>query len=108
MKVCFLWSCPGVLDLKILAGVQRRATSSLSRTPESFTVRNILHQPSFSSVPSRSGQKEDHTAQYFSHDNAEATRLRDQLAEDSLEMLIQWLKEGGNVGIHGMCSARAR
>ncbi|KAI0811080.1 bifunctional 6-phosphofructo-2-kinase/fructose-2,6-bisphosphate 2-phosphatase [Irpex lacteus] len=48
----------------------------------------------------QSGKKEDHTASYFSHANAEATRLRDQLAEDSLEMLIQWLKEGGNVGIH--------
>ncbi|KII88854.1 hypothetical protein PLICRDRAFT_53373 [Plicaturopsis crispa FD-325 SS-3] len=48
----------------------------------------------------QSGVREDHTAQYFSHDNAEATRLRDQLAEDSLEMLIQWLKQGGNVGIH--------
>ncbi|KAI0340223.1 bifunctional 6-phosphofructo-2-kinase/fructose-2,6-bisphosphate 2-phosphatase [Trametopsis cervina] len=48
----------------------------------------------------RSGQKENHTASYFSHNNAEATKLRDQLAEDSLEMLIQWLKEGGNVGIH--------
>ncbi|KAI0086692.1 bifunctional 6-phosphofructo-2-kinase/fructose-2,6-bisphosphate 2-phosphatase [Irpex rosettiformis] len=48
----------------------------------------------------QSGKKEDHTASYFSHANAEATKLRDQLAEDSLEMLIQWLKEGGNVGIH--------
>ncbi|EJF62512.1 bifunctional 6-phosphofructo-2-kinase/fructose-2,6-bisphosphate 2-phosphatase [Dichomitus squalens LYAD-421 SS1] len=48
----------------------------------------------------QSGKREDHTASYFSHDNAEATKLRDQLATDSLEMLIQWLKEGGNVGIH--------
>ncbi|OCH95219.1 bifunctional 6-phosphofructo-2-kinase/fructose-2,6-bisphosphate 2-phosphatase [Obba rivulosa] len=46
------------------------------------------------------GQREDHTASYFSHDNEEATRLREKLAEDSLDMLIQWLKEGGNVGIH--------
>lgn len=45
--------------------------------------------------------KEDHTANYFSHGNEEATKLRDALAEDSLEMLIQWLKDGGNVGIHG-------
>ncbi|KAI0253917.1 bifunctional 6-phosphofructo-2-kinase/fructose-2,6-bisphosphate 2-phosphatase [Lactifluus subvellereus] len=48
----------------------------------------------------QSGIKEDHTASYFSHDNEEATRLRNQLAADSLEMLIQWLKDGGNVGIH--------
>jgi hypothetical protein len=51
----------------------------------------------------RSGVKEDHTASFFSHDNAEATRRRDQLAADSLDMLIQWLHNGGNVGIHGAC-----
>jgi len=51
----------------------------------------------------RSGVREDHTASYFSHNNAEATRLREQLATDSLEMLIQWLREGGNVGVHGEC-----
>ncbi|OJT14217.1 Fructose-2,6-bisphosphatase [Trametes pubescens] len=48
----------------------------------------------------QSGKREDHRASYFSHVNAEATRIRDQLANDSLEMLIQWLREGGNVGIH--------
>jgi 6-phosphofructo-2-kinase / fructose-2,6-biphosphatase 2 len=46
--------------------------------------------------------REDHTASFFSHNNEEANRRREQLAEDSLEMLIQWLKEGGNVGIHGI------
>ncbi|KIY51803.1 bifunctional 6-phosphofructo-2-kinase/fructose-2,6-bisphosphate 2-phosphatase [Fistulina hepatica ATCC 64428] len=46
------------------------------------------------------GVKEDHTASYFSHDNTEATQLREKLASDSLEMLIQFLKDGGNVGIH--------
>jgi 6-phosphofructo-2-kinase / fructose-2,6-biphosphatase 2 len=29
-------------------------------------------------------------------------KLRDTLAEDCLEMLIRWLKLGGNVGIHGV------
>ncbi|KAJ8456793.1 hypothetical protein ONZ45_g18577 [Pleurotus djamor] len=48
----------------------------------------------------QSGVREDHTASYFSHNNEEATKLRDRLAEDSLDMLIQWLKDGGNVGIH--------
>ncbi|KZT03445.1 bifunctional 6-phosphofructo-2-kinase/fructose-2,6-bisphosphate 2-phosphatase [Laetiporus sulphureus 93-53] len=48
-----------------------------------------------------SGMRENHSAEYFSHQNEEATKLRDSLAEDSLEMLIQWLKDGGNVGIHG-------
>ncbi|KAJ3934682.1 MAG: bifunctional 6-phosphofructo-2-kinase/fructose-2,6-bisphosphate 2-phosphatase [Lentinula lateritia] len=46
------------------------------------------------------GVKENHTAEFFSHSNAQATQSRDKLAEESLEMLIQWLKEGGNVGIH--------
>ncbi|KAG5644373.1 hypothetical protein DXG03_008601 [Asterophora parasitica] len=47
-----------------------------------------------------SGIREDHTAQWFSHENATANQSRERLAQDSLEMLIQWLKEGGNVGIH--------
>ncbi|KAF7327464.1 6PF2K domain-containing protein [Mycena kentingensis (nom. inval.)] len=51
-----------------------------------------------------SGVKEDHSANFFSQDNAEGTLSRDRLAEDSLEMLINWLKVGGNVGIHGMLS----
>ncbi|KAF9565377.1 bifunctional 6-phosphofructo-2-kinase/fructose-2,6-bisphosphate 2-phosphatase [Agrocybe pediades] len=46
------------------------------------------------------GIREDHTASWFSHDNTEANHSREKLAQDSLEMLINWLKEGGNVGIH--------
>jgi len=49
----------------------------------------------------RLGIKEEHTASWFSHENAEANVSREKLALDSLEMLIQWLKEGGNVAIHG-------
>jgi 6-phosphofructo-2-kinase/fructose-2,6-biphosphatase 2 len=52
----------------------------------------------------RSGIQEDHSASFFSQDNAEGTLSRDRLAEDSLEMLIRWLKDGGNVGIHGMAA----
>ncbi|KZS99342.1 bifunctional 6-phosphofructo-2-kinase/fructose-2,6-bisphosphate 2-phosphatase [Sistotremastrum niveocremeum HHB9708] len=48
----------------------------------------------------QSGVKADHTATYFSHDNDAAMKLRDSLAEDCLDMLIEWLKKGGNVGIH--------
>jgi len=47
------------------------------------------------------GIKEEHTASWFSHKNAEANLSREKLAQDSLEMLIKWLREGGNVGIHG-------
>lgn len=47
--------------------------------------------------------KEDHTANYFSHSNQTATEMRESIAEESLEMLIDWLKtKGGNVAIHGM------
>lgn len=49
----------------------------------------------------RTGKKADHTAAYFSYQNDQAMQLREQLAEESLDMLIQWLKDGGNVGIHG-------
>ncbi|KAH8831338.1 6-phosphofructo-2-kinase-domain-containing protein [Flagelloscypha sp. PMI_526] len=49
----------------------------------------------------QSGIREDHGAAYFSHDNEQATQTRDRLASDSLDMLIDWLKQGGNVGIHG-------
>lgn len=56
-----------------------------------------------------SGQKEEHNASWFSHANKQANESRDQLANDSLEMLIQWLKDGGNVGIHDATnSTRAR
>ncbi|KAF8952489.1 6-phosphofructo-2-kinase-domain-containing protein [Flammula alnicola] len=55
------------------------------------------------------GIKEDHTASWFSHENEQGNLSREQLAQDSLEMLIQWLKEGGNVGIHDATnSTRAR
>lgn len=45
--------------------------------------------------------QEDHTASFFNHANPQGNEAREQLAQDSLEMLIKWLKEGGNVGIHG-------
>ena len=61
--------------------------------------RHIKHDVLFD----RLGIKENHTADFFSHSNEKATQSRDSLAEESLEMLIRWLKEGGgNVGIHGL------
>ncbi|KAK8853184.1 hypothetical protein IAR55_003886 [Kwoniella newhampshirensis] len=48
----------------------------------------------------QSGQgKVDHSATYFSHTDAKATKTRELLAEESLESLITWLKKEGNVGI---------
>ncbi|KAF8169777.1 bifunctional 6-phosphofructo-2-kinase fructose-2,6-bisphosphate 2-phosphatase [Pholiota molesta] len=52
------------------------------------------------------GIKEDHTASWFSHENEAANLSRERLAQDSLEMLIAWLKQGGNVGIHASIEAR--
>ncbi|KAG9086777.1 Fructose-2,6-bisphosphatase [Ceratobasidium sp. UAMH 11750] len=48
----------------------------------------------------KSGITEDHTASYFSHSDNKASQLREALAEECLESLISWLKEGGNVAIH--------
>ncbi|KAH7103815.1 bifunctional 6-phosphofructo-2-kinase/fructose-2,6-bisphosphate 2-phosphatase [Auriculariales sp. MPI-PUGE-AT-0066] len=48
----------------------------------------------------QTGAITEHNAGYFSSQNEQAMKLRESLAEESLEMLIQWLKEGGNVGIH--------
>lgn len=35
-------------------------------------------------------------------------KKREQLAEESLEMLISWLRKGGNVAIHGQYSEPCR
>ncbi|KAI9209890.1 6-phosphofructo-2-kinase-domain-containing protein [Polychytrium aggregatum] len=41
-----------------------------------------------------------HDAKFFDPHNSEAKAIRDQLATDTLEELIAWLKKGGKVGIH--------
>jgi hypothetical protein len=48
--------------------------------------------------------KADHSAKYFSHSDEQASKVREQLAEESLESLISWLKSEGNVGIMGELS----
>ncbi|ORX40594.1 6-phosphofructo-2-kinase/fructose-2,6-bisphosphatase bifunctional enzyme [Kockovaella imperatae] len=45
------------------------------------------------------GDKADHTAVFFNHSNEEGNKARTQLASESLEALIAWLKAEGNVGI---------
>lgn len=88
--------------MNFASGIQRRAVATIQSETESPRVFASVHCRSFQPInPSRSGICEDHTASYFSHENIEATKLRDKLAADSLEMLIQWLKDGGNVGILG-------
>lgn len=57
----------------------------------------------------QSGQREDHTATFFDPHNPAAYQLRTQMAEECLEQLITWLKNGGNVGIHDATnSSKAR
>ena len=58
----------------------------------------------------QTGIKANHTAAFFSNSNAEASKDREALAEECLENLITWLKDGGgNVGIHDATnSTRAR
>jgi hypothetical protein len=85
-------------------GFQRGPIAANTGKTKSTTVRRqtTSHAVDQSTcVPTRSGVREDHTASYFSHNNVEAARIREQLAAESLEMLISWLKDGGNVGIHG-------
>ncbi|GMK56261.1 hypothetical protein CspeluHIS016_0301010 [Cutaneotrichosporon spelunceum] len=45
------------------------------------------------------GGKADHSATFFSDSNADAKATREQLAGESLDSLIAWLKKEGNVGI---------
>ncbi|CCA77980.1 probable FBP26-fructose-2,6-bisphosphatase [Serendipita indica DSM 11827] len=64
-----------------------------------FNVGN-LRRSKAKSRASRTGKKEVHSANFFSNENDEATKERETLAEESLEMLISWLYQGGNVAIH--------
>lgn len=41
-----------------------------------------------------------HDAKFFDGSNVEAKSLREQLALDTLEEIICWLKKGGKVAIH--------
>jgi 6-phosphofructo-2-kinase/fructose-2,6-biphosphatase 2 len=45
--------------------------------------------------------KANHSASYFSHSDEQASKVREKLAEESLDSLISWLKKEGNVGIMG-------
>jgi len=44
--------------------------------------------------------KPEHNYEFFDAMNTQARQLRDQLALESLEELIKWLKSGGRVAIH--------
>jgi 6-phosphofructo-2-kinase/fructose-2,6-biphosphatase 2 len=56
----------------------------------------------------RSGKaKADHSAKYFNHSDEKANQAREELAEESMESLISWLKKEGNVGIMGESVSRS-
>jgi hypothetical protein len=43
----------------------------------------------------------NHSHSFFDPNNELAKNIREQLAMDCLDELIDWLKMGGRVGIHG-------
>lgn len=45
-------------------------------------------------------QHQDQSASFFDPNNKDAHKIRDDLALQVLEQLIQWLRSGGRVGIH--------
>ncbi|WVQ67006.1 uncharacterized protein L199_005198 [Kwoniella botswanensis] len=63
-----------------------------------FNVGQLRRSKARSALQAGKG-KVDHSATYFSHSNAEASKIREQLANETLESLISWLKKEGNVGI---------
>ncbi|TYJ53246.1 hypothetical protein B9479_006113 [Cryptococcus floricola] len=65
---------------------------------EVFNVGQLRRSKARTSLEEGKG-KVDHSATYFSHDDAAALKRRENLAEESLESLIRWLKAEGNVGI---------
>ena len=46
------------------------------------------------------GEAVNHDAGFFDPGNPDAAEERQGLADECLEGLIEWLREGGNVGIH--------
>ena len=53
------------------------------------------------------GTRDDHSASFFNPNNSNAAAMREQMANDCLENLIEWLKDGGNVGIHDATNSTA-
>jgi hypothetical protein len=76
-----------------LDGPRRRANLKRKLTD---SYRILARAYAYSGKP-----KADHSAKYFSHSDEQASKVREQLAEESLESLISWLKSEGNVGIMG-------
>jgi len=51
-------------------------------------------------VEKTSGKTQDQSAAFFDPNNASGRAMRDELALETLEELIDWLKKGGRVAIH--------
>ncbi|TFL04163.1 fructose-2,6-bisphosphatase [Pterulicium gracile] len=96
-------------NVKVFNVGQLRRSRARQKAQQSIPSTPSCDAPDGDSNESRSGVQENHSASYFSHDNKNATELREKLAEDSLDMLINWLKnEGGNVGIHDATNSSRR
>ncbi|KAG8685624.1 Fructose-2,6-bisphosphatase, partial [Ceratobasidium sp. 395] len=102
-------SKPDYSELKIvvaMVGLPARGKSYLSNKltrylrwlEYSVEVFNVgqLRRSKARAKKEKSGITEDHTASYFSHSDDKASQLREALAEECLEGLISWLKQGGN------------
>ncbi|CAG8608173.1 11130_t:CDS:10, partial [Paraglomus occultum] len=68
-----------------------------------FNVGNIRRNSNATKrlleVPERLGQTR-HSAAFFDPDNNDARNLRDKMALECLDELIDWMNSGGRVGIH--------
>lgn len=45
-------------------------------------------------------QQHDQSASFFDPDNKNAHKIRDELALEVMEQLINWLRAGGRIGVH--------
>jgi len=73
--------------------------STTSSPDESESNRNNINStPSFITHPIP--KTSQHDAKFFDASNAEAKQLRDHLAMDTLEELLDWLKRKGKVAVH--------
>jgi len=59
-----------------------------------------MRRAKYKKLLEETGKKADQSANFFDCSNDDAKAVREALAAECLENLIDWLKEGGNVGIH--------
>ena len=75
--------------------------------PQVFNVGQ-MRRAKYKKLLEETGKKADQSANFFDCSNDDAKAVREALAAECLENLIDWLKEGGNVGIHGASERPSR